>query len=387
MTRHISNRDLAALIAGTAGDRSRSRVSKHLEECVQCRARHDRILAAIAPRYRDLRASDAAWIRVIRSWEKLAREGSSPAPSRLRSFLAFHPRSVIAASLALAASVAVISVLLIRTPTEPPRPYLSAVQLDRGVTIDGKSPGELPRVYGGSAVSLPDKTMARLVHGRNFSITLIGPGAFSIRRFASGTSSNRMDIECALDQGMLISSSTGGISYSYTTPGARVEPVGTEFLLQSAGGKTLVVMKSGSVRVKPVQSAETVTVTAGNKCMVAEKAEIRKAEIEDLKIFGNIDQLRAGAFKQRLLNSKPIDREVKFHGGPAADSGKSRSDNNQGTLTAPDGENKNQRNMIRRDSIDNPAKPGLKEQGRINKQKKVIRETRKAIRQQRRALR
>jgi hypothetical protein len=381
VTRHVSNRDLATLLAGTDTGRSRSRVAEHLAQCDRCRARHDKLLAAMAPRYRDLRASDHARIRIMRSWEALSGDESSPAPSRIRSFLALHPRSAVAASLALAASIAVISVLLIRTPEEKQRPYLSAVQVDRGVTIDGRSPEEQDRVYGGSAVSLPDKTMARLAYGRNFSITLIGPGAFSIKRFASGTSSNRMDLECALHHGILISSSTGGISYAYTTPGARVEPVGTEFLLQSAGGKTLVVMRSGSVRVKPVQSAETVTVPAGNKCVVAEKAVVKKVDPDDLEIFGKIDQLRAGGFKQLLLDPRPMDKMMKFQGGHPE---KSRGDNNQGSLTAPDGQNNNEEKGVRRKIINNSSNPGHKEQGRINKQKKVIRETRKAIRQQRR---
>ncbi len=387
MQRHISNKDLAALLAGTASDRSRSRSAGHLAQCGRCRARHDKLLAAMAPRYRDLRASDHARIRVMRSWEELSRHESSPAPSRIRSFLALHPRTAIAASLALAASIAVISVLLIQAPEEKPRPYLSAVQADSGVTIDGRYHGEKARLYGGSTVNLPDKTMARLIHGRNFSITLIGPAAFSIKRFSSGASSNRMDLECALVHGILISSGTGSISYAYTTPGARVEPVGTEFLLQSAGGKTLVIMKSGSVRVKPIQSVESVTVPAGSKCMVEKKAEIRKVDPEDLKIFKSPDQLRAGAFKRLLLNPRPMDREINFHGGPTTSPGKHRNDNNQGSLAVPEGTTTERGNVFRRGPIDNPAKPGLREQGRINKQKRLIRETRKVIRQQRRTSR
>lgn len=387
MTRHISNKDLAAQLAGTGTERTRSRVAKHLVQCDQCRARHDRIRAAMTPRYGALQASAAAKIRVMRSWEELSWNESSPAPSRIRSFLAIHPRTAIAVSLALAASIVMISVLLIRTPVDRPQPHLSAVQVDHGVTIDGRYPGEEARLYGGSVMSLPDKTMVRLIHDRNFSIVLIGPAVFSIKHFTPGNDARPMDIECVLDHGILISSSTGSITYAYTTPGARIEPVGTEFLLQAAGGKTLVVMKSGSVRVKPIQSAESVTVPAGSKCVVTEKAEVNNADPDDLKIFGRLDQLRAGVFNQRLLDPMSVNEDTKLHGERTVGPKIPRNDNNQRSLAVPEGKTTDKGNMFRRGPADNSAKPGLREQGRINKQKKLIRETRKTIRQQRRTSR
>ncbi len=213
MTRHISNKDLAARLAGTDTERSRSRVAEHMAQCDQCRARHDRMRAAMTSRYGALQASAAAKIRVMSSWEEMSRNESSPAPSRIRSFSVLHPRTAIAASLALAASIVLISVLLIRTPVDRPQPHLSAVQIDRGVTIDGRYPGEKARLYGGSVISLPEKTMVRLIHDRNYSITLIGPAVLSIKHFTPENAARPKDIECVLDHGILISTSTGSISY------------------------------------------------------------------------------------------------------------------------------------------------------------------------------
>jgi ferric-dicitrate binding protein FerR (iron transport regulator) len=346
------------------------------------------MLAAIAPRYNMLRASEAARVRVLRSRDKLAEDETAYTPAGLRSLLSLHPRAVLAGSLALAAAVVTAAVLLFRPPVEEVRPHLAAVRVDNGVTMDDRPLIDRARVFEGSAITLPEKTAARLEYGRGFSITLVGPALFTVDRLKSRRDSEPVDLEGSLRQGILVSASGGGrtVAYAYNTPGARIEPTGTEFLLQSAGGATLVVMKTGSVSVRPAASAESVHVAAGNRCMVKEKADVSRAAPEDLKIFSSMEQLRGGAFERQLLKPEPLGKEKNLKQKMRALRPESREKSGGNAMRrsrpdVPDDVSK----AARRDTITGPVKPGTREQERINKNKKLLREARQAIRQKRRA--
>ncbi len=384
---HISHKALARYIAGTVKERHRGRIAEHLAECGRCRSRHGKMIAAIAPRYSMLRASEAAKVRVLRSRDRLAEDETARTPSGLRSLLPQHPRAVLAGSLALAAAVVAAAVLLFRPPVEEVRPYLAAANVDGGVVINDRPLIDRERVFEGSAITLPEKTSARLEYGRGFSITLIGPALFTVDRLMSRGDSEPVELECSLRQGILVSDSGGTrtVAYAYNTPGARIEPTGTEFLLQSAGGATLVVMKTGSVTVKHGASAERVTVAAGSRCMVKEKADVSKASPEDLKIFDSMDNLRDGAFERQILKPEPLvkDNNLKQPLRTPRPVVRERTGDNAMGRIQPDAPSDGNR-TARRDTVTGPSKTGSREQERINKNKKLLREARQAIRQKRR---
>ncbi len=394
MTKHMTNKELAGYIAGSMSDRSRGLAAGHLARCDRCRARHEKMLAAISPRYPSLQASPAARTRIMRSREKLAGGETASAPKGIRSLLALHPRAILAASLTLIVAAVAVAALLIRMPAERERLHLAVIRADAGVTINDRPAREHARVHERSSIRLPDKTMLRLEHGRGFSITLTGPGIFSIDRFASRGQGEHLKMECTLARGILISASdsTASMTCAYNTPGARVEPIGTEFLLQSAGGKTLVVMKAGSVRVRPVQSAESVTVSGGSRCMIDKKAEITPAAPEDMTMFGSMEKLRAGAFSRRLLKPEPVGKDAtsksEIDNGRPVEHGVPRNGIRHKSMPGIQDDRDNKREKAdRREKIQGPVKPGIREQERINKNKKIIRETQKVIRQKRRATR
>ena len=374
-------------MAGTLGDRAQESIAGHLADCGHCRARRDTMLAATAPRYRTLRASDAAKIRVMRSWDRLAEDESAYAPRGIRSLIALHPRNVIAASLAIAAAIVATATLLFRAPTVQERPFLTAVRADEGIMVNGHAAAKGTRIFDSSDISLPDRAMMRLEYGSGFAITLFGPADFSINSLGSEGQSGHTDLEGTLSRGILVSASSGqsSIAYAYNTPNARIEPSGTEFLLQSAGGSTLVLMKTGSVSVKYAQAAERVTVTAGERCEVSDKTRIIKAAPQDLKIFGSLEQLRIGEFTPQLL--KP-DKEMPLRGLQNRRDRDTRNTIRQEPPREKPGISGTDREKaVRRNANEAPVKPGLGERERINKNRQTIRETRRAIRQQRRSAR
>jgi len=216
-----------------------------------------------------------------------------------------------AAALGLAAAVAVALVYFLAPFATKPAPALVAESADPGVTVDGRPADRGTRVTESSALVLPDGAMTRLAYGRGFTMTLVGPCALTIDRLASRGTSGGTVMECTLEQGMLVSTNEGGsLVYAYSTPGARVEPTGTEFLLQASGDSTLVIMKSGRAAVRSLRSGENGIVPAGSRCTVYGRVRIVPASPEDLKMVDDREGLRSGAFKRGLLPVLPLKARV-----------------------------------------------------------------------------
>jgi hypothetical protein len=305
MKGHISNRSMAAYLAEAMDASTRERIGWHIAGCDRCRALHDNMASAISPRYRSLQPGSAVRARVMRTREELERGDGKPAPAGLLH--ALNPRLLGAAALGLAAAIVVALAIFLSPPAET-GPALVAVSVDPGVTVDGRPALRGARVYESGALVLPDNTMARFDCGHGFSMTLIGPCVMTIDRLSSRGPSGGAVMECSLEQGILVSASDGSgeLSYSYNTPGARVEPAGTEFLLQASGERTLVVMNSGRVRVMPVRSGDTTVVPAGSRCLLDEKVGISPASVDDLKMVKDHEGLRAGSFARSLLPVLPL---------------------------------------------------------------------------------
>jgi hypothetical protein len=305
MKGHISNRNMAAYLAEAMDASTRERICGHIAVCGRCRALHDKIASAISPRYGSLQPGSAVRDRVMRTREELERGDGKPAPAGLLH--AINPRLLGAAALGLAAAFAIALAVFLSPPASTGL-ALVAVSADPGVTVDGRPALRGSRVYESSALVLPDKAMARLACGHGFSMTLIGPCAMTIDRLSSRGPSGGAIMEYTLEQGILVSASdgSGAVSYSYNTPGARVEPAGTEFLLQASGDRTLVVMKSGRVRVKQARSGEKAVVPAGSRCLIDEKVGVSPASVDDLKMVEDHEGLRAGSFARSLLPLLPL---------------------------------------------------------------------------------
>lgn len=385
--RHITNSELAGYMARLSGDREQNRIAEHLSRCGRCRARHDAIAAAMAPRYRSLRANDAVKARVMRSRNSIASEEIPHPTGGVLSMIALHPRAALAASIAAAAAIVAAVSLLIRTPADETRPHLLAARADAGVTVNAVPAGDRPVIFEKSRIVLPEHTVMRLEYGPAFSITLIGPADFFIDRLKSSGTDRPADLGCTLSQGILISAHGGAgkaLVYAYDTPGARIEPSGTEFLLQASGDATLVLVNSGAVRVKHRRSGEATAVPAGSRCAVSEKTEISKAAPEDLSMFGNIEKIRAGDFSQRLL--KPVFRAKELTHTPPLDQGRAPAGIGQGAGHDDSGKVNNGRRKPRQPAtIINPARPDLRERDGIKKT--IIRDTKRTLRQKRRASR
>jgi hypothetical protein len=311
MKKHISNRNLAAYIAETMEGPARERIGGHIAGCGECCARLEKIKHAISPRYGSLRPGAAVRDRVMRTRDEMESGGMHQAGAG--RIFRLKPRILVPAALGLAAAVALALVYFIAPPAPRPdtRPALVAEETGDGATI-----GEGPllkgaRVRESSVIVVPDNAAARLAYGEGFSLTLTGPSVMRIDRLSARDDAGGVRLECSLEQGLLVSRAEGGdVSYSYTTPGAGVQPRGTEFLLQSSGEDTLVLMKSGAVRVRSTRTGEMAEVHAGSRCEVMERIRVSKATADEIKIIGRPEAMRAGARGLRLLPVLPLPGKI-----------------------------------------------------------------------------
>ena len=314
MHKHITNNQLAGFLSETLTPGKRERVLSHLELCADCRKRRDMLFAAISPRYGSVRVDAAIKSRVMRSLSEAVERDAMQGPAGIRGLLVRHPRIALAGSLAVIAAAIVLGFFLARVPYKTVRIALSARQADEGITINNKAPILHEGIYDASTVRVPHKAMARLTYGDSVSIILIGPCVFSIDRFILDEGTNKIRLDCTLPEGLIISAieeRAREMQYTYKTPAARIDPLGTEFLLQAAGDSTLIVMKRGTVRVKPALSHEQVTVSAGNRCLITKQASISPAVPDDMKMFDDPNKLKSGVYAPRLLSGFSETRPAK----------------------------------------------------------------------------
>ena len=217
-----------------------------------------------------------------------------------------HPR----ASLATASGfvIAVVAVALLVTPTfrNAGRPHLLASVVEGEASFNGSPIRAGENISGTGTINVPARSMLLLSRGEEMTIELADGAVFTIDRLDHG--SDRLEIAGTLAGGTLVSrvrEGTTSIRYRYDTPGARIEPLGTEFLLQASGETTLLVMKSGSVRVTSLLSSREAVLSAGTRGTVNETIELSPAGLDDIRMIDDSRGRREGRFSTRLLAAVP----------------------------------------------------------------------------------
>ncbi|HOT46460.1 MAG TPA: zf-HC2 domain-containing protein [Spirochaetota bacterium] len=332
MNKHLTYKDLAAYLAETMKPVRRERFEGHIRSCAECRKKQERLAAAIAPRYQHVRLNDSIQERIVRSWREI-RSGETPSGTKgLLDHIRRYPQAVLASS---AAAVIIVIGTILYWPAGPRRIAMTAGVADMGITLNEKPLVSGMKIYDGGWIRVPDKAVTRIVHGSIASITLVNRSDLSIDSFVR-EKAGRIVLKNSLHDGLLLSSIHGNeetISYEYITPNARIESLGTEFLLQTTRGMSLVIMKKDSVRVTPRRSRESIVVHAGEKCIISDSARIIPATSEELAIFENIDALRKGAYDHLLLPSAAAAGPVAGRGGSGADmSGKDSDSSGSATM-------------------------------------------------------
>ena len=305
MDKHVTNKQLAAYIAGTLCTRAAGRIGNHLMECGSCLARHEKLLAVIAPRYRSLEPGDEVRERIMRSFREIRNGVAVQEQGGIRSLLERRPGLAAASFFAAVAVILVIVGVLIRGPEAPRGVSMVMERVVQGVSMDGVVARQGDEVTGGRRINLADGSAARITCDTILRIDLVGNGNVTVNEFSSDPASG-VNFGITLNAGMLVSSVHAGdldVSYEYLTPNARIVPRGTEFLLQADGGATLVIMKEGAIRVIHARTGKSLEVTAGDKCVIGDSFKSMKASGEDLNIFNDLEGLRSGKYAHLLLPS------------------------------------------------------------------------------------
>ena len=303
MNKHVTNKILAAYIADILRPSERDRIHEHLNGCGPCRTKYERMVAAIAPRYSSLKPGDRVKEKIFRSWKEINNGDVNPEPDIIRSLSGRLPRWAVASAIGALAAILVAAVIIIQAPWETGRASLTMNRMDAGVTIDDLTAKTGDPVYEESRIKLSDKAIAQLVYDDAIQITLVNKSDYAIDHFSIEKDSS-VKLRTTLFNGMLVSAihnRNKSVSYEYMTPNARIEPLGTEFLLQVNAGDTLVIMKEGAIKARNIRSGKSVTVTSGHKCVISDSMLLMPTTEEDLKMFADLDKVRSGAYARLLL--------------------------------------------------------------------------------------
>ena len=305
MHNHVTNKQLASYLAGTMLTDDRGRFDDHLHECPACNGKFEKIQIAIAPRFQAVELREVLIERILDSWDAIKAEAGAAGHGGIMTLPRRYPWTFAGSALAAAVAIAILVTAFLLFPQKPRGECLSLSRIEGEITLNGAPAGTVKNVYSGSRITISEKAIARLQYYKTINIDLVNKSDFSIDAFAANKA-GRIRMLSTLRDGIVVSSihdKDMNITYEYQTPNARIESMGTEFLLQADGGITLVIMKNDAIRATHTQSGKSMMLRAGSKCIISDSFDVRPATAEDMRIFDSLEMLLNGAYAHLLLPS------------------------------------------------------------------------------------
>lgn len=255
MRHHVDDRTLAAYIGGLLSGADRQ-VASHILACPRCRRRHDEMRSWLAPRYRDaIEPTPALYQRIRAAHRRIVAEAAPPKPRRSMKPVA------VAAAMAVAAAVMIVYAVLIREPAPRHTPVaFTASAITGDVRTDGRPLRAGMRLGEGTVIALgPRGATARIAADESIVLRLYADSRLRIDEARAAAADASIRLRFTLTAGSLASriAEDRRVSYRYLTPHARIDSIGTEFLLSVTAAETSVRMIAGSVTITSLATGET----------------------------------------------------------------------------------------------------------------------------------
>ncbi|HNR90496.1 MAG TPA: hypothetical protein PKM65_19325 [Spirochaetota bacterium] len=292
-TAHIRDAELLDLIDG-AIPAARSRAMRtHAADCPRCHARlaaAETLLAAsdnaaLAP-------SDAVLRRVRASYRR--RAGAPRRLDRVRDFARERRSLAIASALAAALILLATTTLMVRQGENGGQVTMDISYIEGDVYINNAEADLTSKIKPNSRIRVGKDSLIEFSNTSAYIIKAIDDSVLVFERAKTPGVRGRRAYTIRLIRGTILSQmrkNTLGLEYSYSTPEAYLRPLEGEFILQSAGDRTVVIMKSGSMRIKSLSSDERVTAEPNKKYTITKSIDRGDAEDDDLDDFNINDAI------------------------------------------------------------------------------------------------
>ncbi len=239
MNGHLTDKEIDNYVSGLASGSDSEKVRKHISSCPQCRDIVEALSSVVREERIDSRPGVHIRESVMLQWQRINNEVSgakTPVKPGIRKSAAWL---AAAASVVLAVSVYIITGVIKPAETYQLtlKPVAGEVYInDTPATADTGITAESAVKTGINGIALISADRYTLYIGKSSSVTV-------------SENSVKSGIRFVLNQGELISKSSGGVKYSFRCGDSTVLPSGTEFMLRYQGGSLSVAVLQGKVSV------------------------------------------------------------------------------------------------------------------------------------------
>jgi len=245
MSIHLTNKEIDNFVSGLASAKDANKIKEHLTSCTQCSMIVESLSSVLSEQPSDSVPGEHVRKAVLAEWHRLHNE----IVENNTMFIKTKPRiNKIITGLAVAASIVIavssyIFLDVVKDNVNYPLTITSAsgeVYINDSLTAADNSlkTGDVLRTGIKSSAVISSGGYI-LYAGRSTSLNIAG--------------NNKKDgIEIILNEGSVISKSSGSIHYSFVCGEYKVVPAGTEFMLQLYGDKLNVAVSQGKVVVTGV---------------------------------------------------------------------------------------------------------------------------------------
>ncbi len=292
MSNHLTGKEIDYYVSGLASAENAARIRKHLDSCTQCRKLAETLSSVIAEHPSDSMPRIHVREAVMSHWQKVNNQivekasGEKPVIKRFTT------------GLALAASfILIISAYLFLGRMKADEGYLLTLHsVSGGVYLNGSASTDDSVITTGSLIQTGEKGEA-LVSASGYKLYI---GSFS--SLAVPRNNSIRGIQFLLNEGAVISKSSGDITYSFSCGKYDVSPVGTDFMIKCSIKKTEVAVSQGKVKVEaPDMSIE---ISEGRIWSSEKPGELAAIDPATALI------INTGRFNNRLTNKDTDNRNI-----------------------------------------------------------------------------
>lgn len=288
---HIIGRHMIRLLSGQLSAGEERDAKEHLLSCDDCRREYEILRSVTDGGEAHVEPSSRVRDGILEAWDRASAVNKPPVRLPMR----FRPAVLVSAAAAICGVIAGAYILL--SPVQDKNASQLVLSSVSGtVTVDGS-----PAVPG-SHLSVS----SRIETGSD-GAAIAGCEGYSVKlsastRIALSSGENGAGVNGIIEQGTIVSSSDGRISYAYEVFGYRIVPKGTVFSVSAIAPSVTVCVRSGAV---------SVTDSGGRECAVIQEGSKWTSADNSVSAMGAADSgLFAPAAKSAALKTEPASSDA-----------------------------------------------------------------------------
>ena len=269
--KHLSKKDIISLIVHGSSHTGKQTQERHLSECATCqKTYHDFLKIYQSSGNSALEVPAGCEKRILATYHETVNRIPVKSPFHLKKLMALPKPAFSLAAILIAA--ATIGLVLYYSGIPRHESFIpDTVQfevLNKSAVINGSRISQSKNLTRGDHIQVPSEGLSLLVHKGLFQIVLSGPGDLKLQKAECSKEKNHFRHHFLFNAGRLIAffqKEEVTNEYSFKTPHARIDSIGTSCMVSVSSDMTSLYLASGSCRITAVDSGLTMQCVPGNR--------------------------------------------------------------------------------------------------------------------------